>query len=83
MEVEYGPNLPSRLDPYDSRIEDASGHLHSPAEEPSRVASAGPKQSSHASRHYDVDPNSALDHMSDYSNDPQPASTMPKKHSDK
>ena len=78
MEVEYGPDLPPRLDPYDSRIEDASGHLHSPAEEPSRVASARPKQSSHASKHYDVDPSSALDHKSDYLNDPQPAPTTPK-----
>ena len=26
MDVDYGPELPPRLDPYDSRIDDASGH---------------------------------------------------------
>ena len=83
MKVEYGPDLLPRLDPYDSHVEDASGHLPSPAEEPARVASARPKQSSHASKHHDVDPSSAPDHYSDYSNDPQPAPSRPKKHSDK
>ena len=83
MEVEYGPDLPPRLDPYDSRVEDASGHVCSSTAEPSRVASTRPKQSSHTSRHYDVDPSSASDHYSDYSNDPQPAPSRPKKHSDK
>ena len=82
MEVEYGPDLPPRLDPYDSRVEDASGQVRSSAEEPSRVASTRPKQSSHASKHYDVDLSSASDHYSDYSNDPQPAPSRPKKHSE-
>ena len=73
MEVEYGPDLPPRLDSYTSRLEDDSGQVRSLAEEPSKVASTRPKQSSHTSRHYVVDPSSALDHYSNYSNDPQPA----------
>ena len=43
MEVEYGPDLPPRLDPYDSQVEHASGQVHSSAKEPSRVASTRPK----------------------------------------
>ena len=83
MEVEYGPDLPPRLNPYDSRIVEASVQVCSLAEEPSRVASTKPKQSSHTSRPYVVDPSSASDHYSDYSNDPQSAPSRPKKHSDK
>ena len=40
------------LDPYDSRIKDASGQVRSSGEDPLRVASTRLKQSSHTSRHY-------------------------------
>ena len=83
MEVEYGPDLPPRLDSCTSHVEDAWGQVRSSVEEPSKVASTSPKQSSHTSRHYVVDPSSASDHYSDYSNDPQPTPSRPKKHSDK
>ena len=72
-----------RLDCYDSRVDDASGHPLSSVEEPSRVASTRPKKSSYSHKQYDVVPNSASDHYSDPSDDPQPASSRPKKHSDK
>ena len=80
MEVEYGPDLPPCLDSSASRLEDDLGQVRSSAEDPSKVASTRPK---HSSRHYTVDPSSASDHYSDYSNDPQPVSSRPKKHSDK
>ena len=83
MEVEYGPDLPPRLDSYSSRLEDDSGQVRSSAEEPSKVGSTKPKQSAHSSRYHVVDPSSASDHYSDYSVDPQPAPSKPKKHSDK
>ena len=51
--------------------------------DPSGVASTRPKKSSHVSKHYDMVPSSASDHYSDYSDDPQPALSRPKKHSDK
>ena len=35
MEVEYGPDLPSRLDSYSSRLADDSGQVRSSAEDPS------------------------------------------------
>ena len=78
-----GPELPLCLDPYDSRIDDASGHPLSSFEEPSRVASTNPKKSSHSHKHFDVVPSSASDHYSDPSDDLQPVSSRPKKHSDK
>ena len=81
MEVEYGPDLPPRLDSYTGRLEDDSGQVRSSAEDPSKVASTRLKQSSHSSRHYVVDLSSASDIH--YSNDPQPAPSRPKKHSDK
>ena len=83
MDVDYGPELPPRLDSYDSRVNDASGHPLSSVEEPLRVASTRPKKSSHSHKQYDVVPSSASDHYSDPSDDPQPASSRPKKHSDK
>ena len=76
MEVEYGPDLPPCL-------EDDSGQVRSCAEDPSQVASTKPKQAAHSSRYDVVDPSSASDHYSDYSIDPQPAPSRPKKHSDK
>ena len=72
-----------RLDSYSSRREDDLGQLRSSAEDPSKVASTKPKQASHSSRYHVVDPSSASDHYSDYSIDPQPAPSRPKKHSDK
>ena len=83
MEVEYGPDLPPRLDSYSSRLEDDSGQVRSSAEDPSKVASTKPKQSSHSSRYCVVALSSPSDHYSGYSNDPQPAPSRPKKHSDK
>ena len=83
MDVDYGPELPPHLDPYDSRVNDAWGHPLSSVEEPSRVASTKPKKSSHSHKHYDVVPSSASDHYSDPSDDPPPASSRTKKHSDK
>ena len=70
------------LDSYSSRLEDDSGQVRSSAEDPSKVASTQPKQFLHSSR-YHVDPSSASDHYSDYSDDPQPAPSRPKRHSDK
>ena len=81
MEVEYGPELPPRLDSYSSRLEDDSGQVCSSGEEPSKVASTKPKKSTHSSRYHVVDPSSASDHYSDYSVDPQPAPSRPKKQS--
>ena len=72
-----------RLASYSSRLEDDSGQLRSSAEDPSEVDSTKPKQASHSSRYHVVDPSSASDHYSDYSIDPQPAPSRPKKHSDK
>ena len=66
MEVEYGPELPPRLDSYSSRRKDDSGQVHSSAEEPSKVASTKPKQSTHSSRYHVVDPSSASGHYSDF-----------------
>ena len=74
MEVEFAPDF--RLDSYTSHLVDDSGQVHSSAEDPSKVASTSPKQFSHSSRQYTVDPNS--DHYLDYSNDPQPAPSRPK-----
>ena len=82
MAVEYGPDLPPRLNSYTSCLKDDSGQVRSSAEDPSKVASTRPKQYSHSTRHYVVDPSSASDHYSDYSNDDQPAPSRPKKHSD-
>ena len=73
MEVEYGPDLPPRLDSYSSRLEDDSAQVRSSGEEPSKVASTKQKQPTHSSRYQVVDPSSASDHYSDYSVDPQPA----------
>ena len=74
MDVDYGPELPPRLNSYDSHVDDASGHPLSSVEEPSRVASTKPKRSSHAHKHYDVVP----DHYSDPSDDLQPVSSRPR-----
>ena len=80
MDVDYGPELPPRLDPYDSRVDDASSHPLGSVEEPSRVASTKPKKSSHSNKHYDVVPSSASNHYYDPLDDPQPVSSRPKKH---
>ena len=82
MEVEYGPDLPPRLDSYSSRLEDDSAQVRSSGEEPSKVASTKPKKPTHSSRYQVVDPSSASDHYSDFSVVPQSA-PRPKKHSDK
>ena len=82
MEVEYGPDLPPHLR-REAGLEDDSAQVRSSGEEPSKVASTKPRQPTHSSRYHVVDPSSASDHYSDYSVDPQPAPSRPKKHSDK
>ena len=72
-----------RLASYSSRLEDNSGQVRSCAEDPSQVALTKPKQAAHSFRYHVVDPSSASDHYSDYSIDPQPAPSRPKKHCDK
>ena len=79
----YGPALPPRLDSHSSRIDDASGHNISTVEEPSRLPSAKPKKSSHSFKQYDDVLSSASDHYSDQSDDPRPAPSRAKKHTDK
>ena len=80
--MEFAPELQiSRLASYSSRLVDDAGQGRSSAEDLSKVASTSPKQYSHSSRQYAVDPSSS-DHYLDYSNDPQPALVGPK-HSDK
>ena len=59
-----------------------SGHNISFVEEPSRLPSAKPKKSSHSFKQYVV-PSSASDHYSDQSDDPLPAPSRAKKHTDK
>ena len=66
-----------------SCLEDDLGQVHSSAEDPSKVASTKPKQTSDSSGYHVVDPSSASDHYLDYTNDPQPAPSRPKKHADK
>ena len=82
MDIDYGSALPPHLDSHSSRVDDASGHNVSSVEEPSRLPSAQPKKSSHSFKQYDV-PSSASDHHSDQSDDPRPALSRAKKHTDK
>ena len=82
MDINYGPALPPRLDSH-SRIDDASGHNVSSVEETSRLPSAQPKKSSHSLKQYVVAPSSASDHYSDQSDEPRPAPSRAKKHTDK
>ena len=83
MDVDYGSELPPRLDSYTSCVEDASGLPLSSVEEPARVASSRPKQHAFSHKQYDIVPSSASDHYFDPSDDPPPASSRAKKHSDK
>ena len=83
MDIDYGPALPPRLDSHSSRVDDASGHNVSSVEEPSRLPSAQPKKSSHSFKQYDMAPSSASDHYSDQSDEPRPALSRAKKHTDK
>ena len=71
MDVDYGPALPPRLNSHPSRLNDASGQHLSSVEEPLRLSSTKPKQSSHSLKQYDVVPSSASDHYSDQSDDPR------------
>ena len=82
MDIDYGPALPPRLDSH-SRVDDASGINVSSVEEPSRLPSAQPKKSSHSFKQYVVAPSSASDHYSDHSDEPRPAPSRAKKHTDK
>ena len=83
MDVDYGPALPPHFDSHSSRVDDASGHNISSVEEPSRLPSAKPKKSSHSFKQYDVVLSSVSDHYSDQSDDPRPAPSRAKKHTDK
>ena len=74
LEVEFAPELNKFL--ASTRIL-VAGQVRSSAEDPSKVASTRPRQYSHSSRQYAVDPSSS-DHYFDYSNDPQPAPSRPK-----
>ena len=78
MEIDYGPALPPRLDSH-GRVDDASGFNVSAVEEPS----AQPKKTYHSSKQYAVAPSSASDHYSDHSDEPRPAPSRAKKHTDK
>ena len=78
MDIDYGPALPPRLDSH-SCVDDASGHNVSSVEEPS----AQPEKSSHSFKQYVVAPSSASDHYSDQFDEPWPAPSRAKKHTDK
>ena len=84
MEVDYGPSPPHHLGvDLSRRVNDPSGlHLDAVAE-PSRLPSTRVKKHSHSQRQHAIDPSSALDHYSDQTDDPRPASSRPKKHADK
>ena len=73
VDVDYRAALPPCLESHSSRVDDASGHIFSSVEEPSRLPSVKPKKSSHSFKQYDVVPSSASDHYSDQSDDPRPA----------
>ena len=82
MDIDYGPALPPRLDSH-GRVNDASAFNVSAVEEPSRLPSAQPKKTYHSSKQYAVAPSSASDHYSDHSDEPRPAPSRAKKHTDK
>ena len=81
MDIDYGPALPPRLDSH-GRV-DASAFNVSAVEEPSRLPSAQTKKTFHSSKQYAVAPSSASDHYSDHSDEPRPAPSRAKKHTDK
>ena len=81
MDIDYGPALPPHLNSH-SRVDDALGINVSSVEEPSRLPSALPKKSQ-SFRQYVVAPSSASDHYSDHSDEPRPAPSRAKKHTDK
>ena len=78
MDIDYGPALRPHLDSH-GRVDDASGFNVSSVEEPS----AQPKKTYHSSKQYAVAPSSASDHYSDDSDEPRPAPSRAKKHTDK
>ena len=82
--MEYGPALPPRLGTDPLRcIEDASDQPSNIVEDPSRLPSTRVKKHSHSLKQHDIVPSSASDHYSDQTDDHQPVSSRPKKHSDK
>ena len=82
MDIDYGPALPPRLDSH-GHVNDASAFNVSAVEEPSRLPSAQPKKTYHSSKQYAVAPSCASDHYSDHSDEPRPAPSRAKKHTDK
>ena len=82
MDIDYGPALPPRLDSH-GRVDDASAVNVSAVEEPLRLPSAQPKKTYLSSKQYAVAPSSASDHYSDHSDEPRPAPSRAKKHTDK
>ena len=80
-DIDCGPALPPLLDSH-SHVDDASGINVSSVEEPSRLPSAQPKKS-HSFKQYVVALSSASGHYSDHSDEPRPAPSRAKKHTDK
>ena len=66
-----------------SRVYEATGHNVNSVGEPSRLPSAKPKKFSHSFKQYDVVPSSPSDHYSDQSDNPRPAPSRAKNHTDK
>ena len=81
MDIDYGPALPPCLDSH-GRVDDTSAFNVSAVEEPSRLPSAQPKETYHSSKQYAVASSSASDHYSDHSDEPRPAPSRAKKHTD-
>ena len=84
MEVEHGTALPPHLgtDP-SSRVDDASDQHFSTVKEPWRLPLTRVKKPSHSHKQHDMVTSSAADHYSYQTRDRLPASSRPKKHSDK
>ena len=77
MDFDYGPALPPCLNSRDSCIDDASSLHLSAVEEPSRLPSTLPKESSHSHKQHAVASSSALDHYFDHTKDSRPALSRP------
>ena len=75
MEVDYGPALPPHLSADHHMTSDQPS---SPAEEPSKKASVRPKAHSYSHKKHVVDPRSALDQLTDESDEPRIASSRSK-----
>ena len=81
--MDYGPSLPPRLGADQSQRDNVSDQHSGLSDEPSGVASARPKKYSHSQKKHDIEPRFALDQYSSQSDEPQVASSRPKKHADR